>query len=157
MKLPHSRAARLGLATAAMIALGGGGGYLAAEAFTPAAPTSAVESGHDHGSSNANTAAQLHAGHANTGTHGIAGHEDADAHGTAGHEDAGTQATGQDGGHGEHGEHGEQVAAPVERPRAAVLGMFAAVNAAIMVAAVVLRRRRPRQSGPRTRLTIRPV
>ncbi|WP_258725243.1 hypothetical protein [Cellulomonas sp. NS3] len=59
--------------------------------------------------------------------------------------------------HAESGGHAEENAAPVARPRAAVLSTFVGVNAAVLIAAAVLRRRdgnrprhRPRPAGTPT-------
>lgn len=91
---------------------------------------SAHEEGHDSGSG---------ADEAPTDTGGAGGHG---------------ETTGE---HAENGGHAEDGAAPVARPRAAVLSTFVGVNAAVLIAAAVLRRRdrhrprhRPRPAGAPT-------
>lgn len=162
--LPRFRLGPLWLVLPVMIAIGAGGGYLAAGFWSPGAHppsvTGAAEhdhganppavtgaDGHDHG-----TATEAHDDHA--APQALASSPAADPH--AGHQAAATPTAdphaGHDGGGddaaasgGEHGAHEDSATAdgPVSRPRTAVLSGFAAVNLAILIAAAVLRRRSP--------------
>jgi len=120
------------LVVPAVIALGAGGGYVAAEAWAPTAGTTAGttagHSGHDSPSGHEAVADDHGAGH----------HEQGEAAGAT------ASAAGHGGGTGHDSAGGHEEPTPVSRPRTAVLGGFAAVNAAILLAAAVLRRRRPR-------------
>jgi hypothetical protein len=119
------------LALPVVIAFGAGVGYLAAQLSAPPGQPPAAASHAAHGDT-------AHGDTAHTGSGDGTGHDDAPAAADGASHDVGA-------GH----------AGTVDRPRATVLISFGVVNAGILAAAVVLRRRdrrtpRARGSSPRT-------
>jgi hypothetical protein len=161
---PGPRTARrrmlMWLAVPVAIAFGAGGGYLAAGARTPANRPPAATAGHsnhgaattqDHGGTTAADDEHGDRDPADADEHGAAGqHQDVAGNDTASAPAAADGSTGHDA-DGDHASSGDQPSSgghdepsAVSRPRTAVLTAFAAVNAAILLAAAILRRRRPR-------------
>jgi hypothetical protein len=158
-----SRRMLVWLALPVAIAFGAGGGYLAAERWTPADRPPAAAAGHSsHQASTTHTddthAAGGHGGHAaaDADEHGAAGqheqHQDGAGHDTASVPAAADGGTGHDAGGSHDSSGGHEEPSAVTRPRTAVLTGFATVNAAILLVAAVLRRRpRPtRRTAART-------
>lgn len=158
------RAFLIWVALPAAIVLGLGGGYLAGnltdDAAAPPAATSA-DSGHDgHVMSDGHTMSDAEVEAMTPSAPATHGHHDGHAmpDGTVmPSSDPSTdmggmamdgQASSDTGGHGSHGASAES---PAERPRAAVLGTFGAINAGVLVTAAMLRRRgrgrRPRRTA----------